>query len=92
MPLTPAARFLTDRARKPRVKEKLYMVTVDKGEDPVPIVATGFKCDLSGNLMMYHYGTLMVFKEWRLLKQVDFDNPVEPELDPADASAGTEPA
>jgi hypothetical protein len=91
MPLNPAAKFVVNRGiKKPRVKEKLYMVTVDKGEEPIPIIATGFKCDLSGNLMMYHYGTLMVFKEWRLLKQVDFDNPVEPELDPADA--GTEPA
>ena len=85
MPLTPAARLVANRQRKPRVKEKLYMITVHPGEAPLPVVATGFKCDLAGNLMLYHYGSLQVFKTWETLKQADFDDPAEPEADPVEA-------
>ena len=94
MALSPGAKYIATRPRRKRAfaREKLYLLTINKGDEPLPIVATGFKADLSGNLMLYHHGRLMVLKHWESLKEADFDNPADPDLDPEDVEAGTEPA
>src|SRR4030095_6901861 len=61
--------------REPR----LYLLTITPGSEELPILITGFRSELSGNLMLYNNRRLWVFHQWHSLRQANFDEPLSAE-------------